>query len=57
VSIELLPAEKIALEICVRRINDREELLPNTALMCVLALARVAGLHDWTQQSSDEHEK
>ena len=46
----LMPAEKIALTMALARALRGEEPLPNTATMCVLALARLAGKHDWTKE-------
>lgn len=46
---ELLPAESIALTASLARVLRGEEPLPGTAAMCVLALARLTGKHDWTK--------
>lgn len=49
---DLLPAERIALVAGLGRAQRGEEQLPNTATLCVLALARITGLHDYTQTAS-----
>ena len=46
---ELLPAESIALTVALAQVQRGDEPDPNTAAMCVLALARLAGRHDWTE--------
>ena len=46
---ELLPAESIALTVALAQVRRGDEPDPNTAAMCVLALARLAGRHDWTE--------
>ena len=48
-SAELLPAESIALTVALAQVRRGDEPDPNTAAMCVLALARLAGRHDWTE--------
>ena len=47
----LLPAEKVALTVALARLKRGESPEPNTAAMCVLGLARLAGIHDWTQDA------
>jgi len=46
---ELLPAEAIALTVALAQVQRGESTDPNIAAMCVLALARLAGRHDWTK--------
>ena len=46
---ELLPAESIALTVALAQVRRGDEPDPNTSAMCVLALARLAGRHDWTE--------
>lgn len=48
----LLPAESVALTIALAQVLRGEVVPPNTATMCVLALARVAGRHDWTKDET-----
>lgn len=50
--LELLPAEQIALTMCIGRLKRGEELLPNTAKVAVMALARLDGRYDWTKEQS-----
>jgi hypothetical protein len=47
-SAELLPAESIALTVALAQVKRGESPDPHVAAMCVLALARIAGRHDWT---------
>lgn len=49
-SLNLLPAERIALTVALEQVKRGEPPAPNTATMCVLALARAAGRYDWTQE-------
>ena len=49
---ELLPAESIALTVALAQVRRGDEPDPNTAAMCVLALARLAGRHDWTEAAA-----
>ena len=47
----LLPAERIALTIGLSGVLDgKASIGSNTADACILALARLVGLHDWTAQ-------
>jgi hypothetical protein len=48
---ELLPAESIALTVALAQVQRGEDPAPNTAALCVLALARLAGRHDWTKEA------
>jgi hypothetical protein len=50
----LLPAEKVALAVALARLLRGDEPLPNTTSVCVLALARLAGVHDYTAHLTDE---
>ena len=50
---ELLPAESIALTVALAQVQRGDSPDPNTAAMCVLALARVTGRHDWTKEADD----
>lgn len=45
---DLLPAESIALTVGLAQVKRGEAPEENVATMCVLALARLAGRHDWT---------
>ena len=45
---DLLPAESIALTVALAQLLRGDEPDPNVASMCILALARIAGRHDWT---------
>jgi hypothetical protein len=44
----LLPAEAIALTVALAQVMRGEVPPPNTATLCVLALARLTGKYDWT---------
>lgn len=55
--IELLSVEQMALTIGLAQILRGEEPLPNTATMCILALARLAGKHDWTKDGRTAEEQ
>lgn len=48
-TVELLPAESLALAVALGRLLRGEDQLPNTTSICVLALARLVGRHDWTK--------
>lgn len=50
---ELLPAESIALTVALAQVQRGDSPDPNTAAMCVLALARVTGRHDWTEEADE----
>ena len=45
---DLLPAERMALTVALAQVTEGRELLPNVGAMCVLALARITGLYDYT---------
>ena len=45
---ELIPVEAIALTVGLAQTLRGEGVTFNTAKVCVLALARIAGRHDWT---------
>lgn len=49
---ELLPAESICLTTGLAQVLRGDDVLPATAMMCVLALARIAGRHDWTAEDA-----
>ena len=51
---ELRPSESIALTAALGQVLRGEAPPPNTSAMCVLALARVTGRHDWTEEADDE---
>lgn len=46
----LLPAESIALTVALAQVLRGEVVPPNTATVCILALARIAGKYDWTEE-------
>lgn len=48
---DLLPAESIALTVALAQVQRGDEPDPNVAALCVLALARIAGRHDWTKET------
>ncbi len=50
---ELLPGESIALTVALAQVRRGETPPPNTAAVCVLALARITGRHDYTQDDTD----
>lgn len=57
---DLLPAESIALTVALAQVQRGDDPSPNVAGMCVLALARLAGRHDWTvadAPAADEGER
>jgi len=45
---KLLPAESVALTVALAQVLEGRHVAPNTAGVCVLALARLTGRHDWT---------
>lgn len=45
---DLLPAESMALTVALAQVQRGEAPGDNVATMCVLALARLDGRHDWT---------
>jgi len=47
---DLLPAESIALTVALAIVLRGDPVPPNMASMCVLALARLTGKHDWTDE-------
>ncbi len=49
---KLMPAELAALSVGLAQVLRGEEPMPNVASMCVLALARLTGRHDWTEVGS-----
>lgn len=54
---ELLPAESAALTVALAQITRGEDPWPNMAAMCVLALARLMGRHDWTAELTEAREQ
>ena len=50
----VLPAEHIALTVGLAQVLRGDGPDPNIAAMCVLALARLTGRHDWTDQADVE---
>lgn len=54
---ELLPAESCALAVALAQVLRGETPGPNTTHVCVLALARLAGKHDWTNESIESREQ
>ena len=56
-SVELLPAESIALTVALAQVLRGETPGQNTAHVCVLALARVTGKHDWTKESIEARDQ
>lgn len=53
--IVLEPAESLALQLGLAAVLEGRGAPPaNTASMCILALARLTGRHDWTQQPAAE---
>jgi hypothetical protein len=46
----LLPAEAIALTVALAQVKRGEVATPNVATMCILALARLDGRYDYTQE-------
>lgn len=52
-SLDLLPAEKIALTVSLAQILRGEGPGENTGALCVLALARLDGRYDWTKDQPE----
>ena len=50
---DLLPVESIALTVGLAQTLRGEAPPSATAMMCVLALARITGRHDWTAEPTD----
>ena len=48
----LEPAESMALTVALSQHRRGRDIDPNVAAMCVLGLARLAGLHDWTKDGT-----
>lgn len=46
----LLPEEAVALTVALAQLLRGEQPTPNVAAVCVMALARVTGRHDWTAE-------
>ncbi len=51
--VTLLPAESIALTVALAQVRRGDAADPNVGAMCVLALARLAGKYDWTEEADD----
>ena len=51
---ELLTGESIALTVGLAQVLRGESPTGGIAIMCVLALARITGRHDWTEGFSDD---
>lgn len=49
---DLLPVESIALTVALAQTLRGEDADANVAAVCVLALARLAGRHDWTAEKA-----
>ncbi len=49
---ELLPVESMALTVALAQTLRGDEPDANTAAVCVLALARLTGRHDWTAEEA-----
>ena len=52
-SAELLPDESMALTVALAQVQRGEDPSPNTAIVCVWALARLDGRYDWTAETAD----
>lgn len=50
---DLLPAESMALTVGLAQVLRGEIPSPGIAAVCVLALARLTGRHDWTREADD----
>lgn len=50
---DLLPAESIALTVARAHAERGDPIPPNTAVMLVMALDRLTGHADWTQEEND----
>lgn len=50
-TVDLLPVESIALTVALAQVQRGDAPDPNTVAMCVLALARLTGRHDWTEET------
>lgn len=46
---DLLPAESMALTVALAQVRRGDTPEPNTAALCIYALARIAGRFDWTE--------
>ena len=51
---DLLPAESMALTVALAQTLRGEVPGDNVATVCVLALARIDGRHDWTTEGGDQ---
>jgi hypothetical protein len=50
-AIDMLPAESMALTVALAQVLRGEAPQRGTAAVCVLALARLTGRHDWTEEA------
>ena len=46
---DLLAVEDMSVTVAIAQVLRGEEPSPNTAIMAILALARLLGEHDWTK--------
>lgn len=51
---ELLPAESMALTVALAQVRRGDTPPPNTAAVCVLALARLTGRYDYTTEDQTD---
>lgn len=51
---KLIPAESVALTVALAQVLRGETPPPNTSAMCILALARLTGRHDWIKDAEDQ---
>ena len=49
----LEPVESMALTVALAQVLRGDPPAPNTASVCILALARLTGRHDWTAEPTD----
>lgn len=53
-SATLLPAESMALTVALAQVLRGEPPATNVAILCVLALARLDGRHDWSDVAHEQ---
>lgn len=53
-SIELHPAENMALTVALAQVLRGELADPNVSEICILGLARIAGKHDWIKDAVED---
>lgn len=51
---DLLPGESLAVTVAAEALRRGEAPTPNVAIVCSMALARLMGLHDYTQEPAPE---